>query len=512
MDSTTRVLVIAPAGAATDAVLRRVQAGACAVTHVASLEAAREALDRRPRPEAVLIDLDLPEAPGLGALRALGRAVDQVAVLTFSTEADDPRGDEAIAVGAQDHLGPESLSVPGLCRLLRRAVERQRTHRGLRGQVEALHAVLETIPEAVLGVASDGAVRLCNRAARALLDFAAGPEAVLGPLRADAELLDRAARGENHDALPVPCGGPEPGQIRHFLATLRPLRFNDTEDGGLIVLRDVTAHREVDARIQALNAELAASLAERSEALRVAEEANRVKLKFLEAVSHELRTPLTPILGFSRLLLRRPAQPLAAEDQETIELISENAHRLLAVVDSMLDFQALQRRAQDVETAPTALASLLSALAASTREALADAPVHVITDIHADVPEIVLCDGRRLEQILQRLLKNAVAHTTQGEIRVRVWWQPDRLTISVRDTGVGISPEHQARIFYAFYQVDPGTGPAHGVGLGLPYAQVLAQSMGGSIQVQSQLGRGAEFIVELPAARVDDDDAEETIA
>jgi signal transduction histidine kinase len=134
---------------------------------------------------------------------------------------------------------------------------------------------------------------------------------------------------------------------------------------------------------------------------------------------------------------------------------------------------------------------------------LRGAPVEVLVEIDSAAPEILVLDGRRLNQILHRLMQNAVAHTTRGEIRFRVRWENQRLSIAVQDTGCGIAPEHQTRIFLAFYQVDPGTGPAHGVGLGLAYAQLLAHAMGGAIQVHSQPGQGATFTVDVPAPLVE---------
>ena len=194
---------------------------------------------------------------------------------------------------------------------------------------------------------------------------------------------------------------------------------------------------------------------------------------------------------------------MAPEDRETLELVYDNANRLLRVVDGILDFQALQRRTMTIDPAPTALAPLLAEVAQSARAALTGGPVQVVVDTDPNVPEIVMCDGRRLAQIAHRLMENAVAHTERGEIRVIARWEDGRLRFAVRDTGVGIASEHQSRIFLAFYQVDPGTGPGHGVGLGLAYGQLLAQAMGGTIQVQSELGRGSEFTVEVPAPRPD---------
>lgn len=505
MDGPLRILIIEDRPAEADrlgALLTKAAGRACMWDGARDLTHARQALSGL-KPDAILLDTTLPEANGVEALRALGAWTEQSAVLTLGTAESTPDGLPFLAAGAQDHLDPERLDAPTLWARIRFAVERHRKQRALRTQVDVLSGIVSTIPEAVLVVAPDGSVRLCNPGARALLDFAAGPEAALGPLRSDPSLLDRAATGETVDDLHITCGGRNPGEKRHYAATLRPVRAGDQDIGGLIVLRDETHQPDVETQVLALNDDLARSLDERTGALRLAEDANRLKTKFLEAVSHELRTPLTPILGFTRLLLRRPTHELAPEDQETLELIYDNANRLLRVVDSMLDFQALQRHAMALDLAPTAIPSLVADVAQAARSSLRGAPVDVTVDLDPAAPEILVVDGRRLNQILHRLMQNAVAHTQQGEIRFVVRWVAGRLTIGVHDTGCGIAPEHQARIFLAFYQVDPGMGPAHGVGLGLAYAQLLANAMGGTIQVQSRLGQGATFTVDVPAPRVE---------
>lgn len=318
------------------------------------------------KPDLILVDLTLPEANGLDVMRALGPWLELSAVITLDVPRADPGAPSTVAAGAQDHLVKGVVDEATFHERVENALERHRVHRGLRTQVELLNGILSTIPEAVLAVAADGTVRICNASARALLDFASGPAAALGPLRAEPALLERAARGDSIDELAIRCGGAH-GERRDFVATVRPVQSEATDLGGLVILRDATQQREIDDHIKALNADLANSLEERTDALRVAEDANRVKMKFLEAVSHELRTPLTPILGFTRLLMRRPTQELAPEDLETLELIYDNANRLLRVVDSMLDFQALQRHSMSLDLAPTALPSLLADVAQTAR-------------------------------------------------------------------------------------------------------------------------------------------------
>ncbi len=333
-----------------------------------------------------------------------------------------------------------------------------------------------------------------------------GPAAALGPLRAEPSLLDRAARGEAIDELRHPLRWRAPGERRDYVATVRPVQAEDIDLGGLVILRDATQQREIDDHIKALNADLANSLEERTDALRVAEDANRVKMKFLEAVSHELRTPLTPILGFTRLLMRRPTP---GTRRRRIRRPSSSSTTTPTGCCGSWTACSISRPSSGTTcpwiSRPRRCPRCLADVAQDGAVGAGRVPVQVVVEIAERTPELLVCDGRRLGQILHRLVQNAVAHTHRGEIRIFARWAAGRLTVGVRDTGSGIAPEHQARIFLAFYQVDPGTGPAHGVGLGLAYAQLLANAMGGSIHVKSELGRGAEFTLDLPATQVEVD-------
>ncbi|MBM4362190.1 MAG: response regulator, partial [Deltaproteobacteria bacterium] len=224
MNGPLRILIIEDRPAEADrlgALLTQAAGRACIWDRAPDLTHARQALSGL-NPDAILLDTTLPEANGVEALRALGPWTELSAVLTLGSAESTPDGLPFLAAGAQDHLDAAALDAPTLWTRIRYAVERHHRQRVLHTKIDVLNGILSTIPEAVLVVAPDGSIRLCNPGARALLDFAAGPEAALGPLRSEPSLLDRAALGETVDDLRITCPYGSPGQQRHYAATLRP--------------------------------------------------------------------------------------------------------------------------------------------------------------------------------------------------------------------------------------------------------------------------------------------------
>ena len=243
---------------------------------------------------------------------------------------------------------------------------------------------------------------------------------------------------------------------------------------------------------------LYAELDEKADHLRRADE---MKSRFLSNMSHEFRTPLNSIRALSRLLLDRIDGELTLEQEKQVGFISKASDDLTALVDDLLDLAKIEAGKTEVRPVEFSVANLFSALRGMLRPLLVGDAVKLIFE---EPPEglSLFSDEGKVSQILRNFISNAIKFTEQGEVRVSAGLSEDgrTATFSVADTGIGIAPEDQGRIFEEFTQLlSPLQGRVKGTGLGLPLCRRLAHLLGGEVEVESAQGVGSVFTATVAA-------------
>ncbi len=246
---------------------------------------------------------------------------------------------------------------------------------------------------------------------------------------------------------------------------------------------------------------LYAELDEKAEALRRADE---MKSRFLSHVSHEFRTPVNSVLALTRLLLMRTDGELSPEQEKQVSYIRDATQQLADIVNDLLDLAKVESGKTEVRLAEVDAGQFLGATRALMRPLASNEAVTLICEDPS--PAIVFeSDEGKLGQILRNLISNALKFTQRGEVRVKAALSAsgDSVVFTVKDTGIGIAPEDQERIFQAFTQIEhPIQTRVKGTGLGLSLSRRLATLLGGTLAVESEIGVGSTFSLTLPCGRV----------
>jgi signal transduction histidine kinase len=277
---------------------------------------------------------------------------------------------------------------------------------------------------------------------------------------------------------------------------------------GVIILVRIEVHafeaREIElvesfarqAAIAIENVRLFNEIQEQSAQLEVA---NRHKSEFLANMSHELRTPLNAIIGFSEVLLQRMFGELNDRQAEYLQDIVSSGRLLLSLINDILDLSKVEAGRMELELTPFSLVAALNNAVTLVRERAQSHGIKLELEVAPEL-DTVVADERKLKQVIVNLLSNAVKFTPDGgTVRLRAERENGEIRLAVEDTGIGIAPADQARVFEEFQQASHRTERSReGTGLGLTLSKRMVELHGGTIRLESEVGKGSTFTVALP--------------
>lgn len=295
---------------------------------------------------------------------------------------------------------------------------------------------------------------------------------------------------------------------RHLRVSLNVTAVHDSSGaviGFLGIAIDMSERHRARLALEAKNRDLARSNRKAQLAAETADKANKAKSAFLANMSHEIRTPMNGVLGMLNLLGR---QPLTEAQAHYHDLASSSARALLSIINDILDFSKIDAGKLSLEVMDFDLPDLISDVVESQAQRAEEKGIGLVLDMSEVQEDVVSGDPGRLRQIVTNLLSNAIKFTDQGWVSLHFSMQRSdaglRLNACVKDTGIGIDPEVQPRLFSAFSQADESTTRRFGgTGLGLVISKELVQLMGGSIGFESELGRGSAFSFSVQLADAD---------
>ncbi len=360
---------------------------------------------------------------------------------------------------------------------------------------ERTRLILESTAEGIYGLATDGRITFVNSATCRMLGFA--PDEMIGQLahplihhhRPDGAVFPveecpmRAAcqNGETRSVddeflwrkdgvgVPVEYGA-------------KPIIKDGRILGAVVSFMDVTERKQQENDLKRAKAR--------------AEEATEMKSMFLANMSHEIRTPMNAIIGLSHLALKTPLNP---KQHDYISKVHNAGTSLLAVINDILDFSKIEAGRLEIETTGFKLDDVITSVTTLTAQKAHEKGLEFLAHAAPGIPEHLLGDPLRLGQVLTNFVNNAVKFTEHGEIRLDIvllerTGEKVQLKFSVRDSGIGMTPEQSARLFQPFTQADMSTTRKHGgTGLGLTICRRLVELMGGRIWLDSEAGVGSTF-------------------
>jgi signal transduction histidine kinase/DNA-binding NarL/FixJ family response regulator len=488
------------------------------VSHVVRLDEALAQLRAREF-DIILTDFNLPDAEGMPLLDELRREVPDTPIVVITGQSQDlGLALDALRHGAQDYL-IKGASTHSIHRSLRYAMERKqmqdaltRSQNQLRSQNALMQAILDNMADGVVVSDRDGKFVVFNQAAHRIYGLGVTDAAPLqwserygifhaatsAPVAPDRLPLVRAMHGEASDNVELLVRRPELAKDVYFHATGRPLfDSNGKVDGGMVVLHDITQHKEAEEKLRQKNEELTSAYFELDATQR---EQLELKDQVLSHVSHELRTPLTAAFQFVTILKRGLAGELQTEQMEYVDDIERNLKQLRKMIADLLETTRTESGKLTIEVQRLELQETVVDIVRTLRTSIEEKGIALDAEVPHTLPAVA-ADPARVRQVLTNLVDNAQKFTPAGgSISIRAGVFDDRFVcVSVADTGRGIEPSQHQRIFSRLGQVNDNTAESRkGLGLGLFICREIVRRHGGDISVESTLGAGSTFYFTLP--------------
>jgi PAS domain S-box-containing protein len=362
---------------------------------------------------------------------------------------------------------------------------------------QRLRVVLDTMSDGLVVADADGNFGIFNQAADKILGKGRGNVGTsrwqshfgvflsdgVTPAPEEAQPLVRAMHGETVERMELVVRNEQRSEGRYIEVSATPLRENGRSAGGVAIFRDITERKRTEHALETAKDE--------------AEQANRAKSEFLSRMSHELRTPLNAILGFTQLL---EMNELDSRQQESVDHIRKGGRHLLELINELLEISRIEAPGSGgLSLEPVRLGPALGSVVDLVQPLAAERGIRIEKQLSEGYDRHVLADVQRLNQVLLNLLSNAIKYNREGgSVTVAVQdTPPDRLAVLVTDTGQGIPPHLLTKLFDPFERLGAEKQPIEGTGLGLTLAKALVEQMGGVLGVESEVGVGTTFRVEL---------------
>ncbi len=456
------------------------------LTHAMRLSEGLAHVQQGKRFDIMLLDLSLPDSSGFDTLTKAIKGVPHTVSIVVLTGLDDESvGVKAVKMGAQDYLVKGQIDTSSLTRSVLHAIERRRMQLKVEESEKRFRHVFEDSQDAIYITTPE----------RKFSDFNQSLLKMFGYSREEFKSLTNDSLFDDTEALQTFNEELEKtGAVKDFEARLR------RKNGSVLdCLLTSTAWRSIDGELTGYHGmirdiTIRKKTQELERAKQVAERSAMLKGQFLDNMSHEIRTPMNVVIGMTHLLEHTP---LTTKQQEYIRALKLSADNLLKLINSILDFSKIEAGKLELELQPIRIQDLIQDLVQQHKYKAKEKKINLFTQLDVSLPDKVIADSVRLYSVLNNLVSNAIKYTDKGEVLIRVEVLDEstefsEIKFSVKDTGMGIPDDKQAKVFESFEQAQ-GINNRGGTGLGLSIAKKIVELFGGEMGLESEYGRGSTF-------------------